>query len=76
MIDSWYAAAGIARSLAVATFLTTTLESLFAVEQPNIVLIIADNLGDGDGGPYGNPGVRTPSLHRLMEDDRARPSYD
>jgi N-sulfoglucosamine sulfohydrolase len=31
----------------------------------NFVLIIADDLGCEDSGPYGNRGIRTPSLDRL-----------
>ena len=36
-----------------------------AAERPNFVLIIADDLGCDDTGPYGNRGVRTPALDRL-----------
>lgn len=32
---------------------------------PNIVLILADDLGYGDTGPYGVPDARTPHLDRL-----------
>jgi N-acetylgalactosamine-6-sulfatase len=34
-------------------------------EKPNIVLIVADDLGYGDLGCYGNPAARTPHLDRL-----------
>ncbi len=33
--------------------------------RPNIVLIIADDLGAEDSGPYGSKAVRTPNLDRL-----------
>lgn len=43
--------------------------------KPNIILIIADDLGAEDCGPFGNPKVRTPNLDRLaregMRFDRA-----
>ncbi|MEZ6107521.1 MAG: sulfatase [Pirellulaceae bacterium] len=35
---------------------------------PNIVVMIADDLGWDDLGCYGNPGVRTPNIDRLAED--------
>jgi uncharacterized sulfatase len=34
-------------------------------ERPHIVLILADDLGWSDSGPYGNRDVRTPNLDRL-----------
>ena len=33
--------------------------------RPNVVLIIADDLGDGDLGCYGHPHVKTPNIDRL-----------
>ena len=36
--------------------------------RPNFVLIIADDLGWEDSGPYGNRGIRTPSLDRLASE--------
>lgn len=43
-------------------------ESAAAVRPPNIVLIVADDLGYGDIGSYGNSAVRTPSLDRLARE--------
>jgi N-sulfoglucosamine sulfohydrolase len=37
-------------------------------ERPNLVLIIADDLGAADSGPYGAKGVRTPHLDRLARE--------
>jgi arylsulfatase len=36
-----------------------------AAASPNIVLIVADDLGYGDLGSYGHPTIRTPNLDRL-----------
>jgi arylsulfatase A-like enzyme len=39
--------------------------SLFAAKPPNIVIILADDLGYGDLGCYGHPSIRTPNLDRM-----------
>ena len=36
-----------------------------AAEKPNIIVILADDLGYGDLGCYGHPSIRTPNLDRL-----------
>ena len=36
-----------------------------ATDQPNFVLIVADDLGYGDLGSYGNTEIRTPALDRM-----------
>ncbi|CAN5392432.1 sulfatase [soil metagenome] len=41
-------------------------ESLFAAP-PNIVVMIADDMGWEDSSPYGNAGVHTPNLARLAK---------
>jgi arylsulfatase A-like enzyme len=41
---------------------------LHAAEQPNIVLIYADDLGYGDVGCYGATAVRTPNIDRLASE--------
>ena len=35
------------------------------VRRPNIVIILADDLGWGDLGSYGHPSIRTPNLDRM-----------
>jgi arylsulfatase A len=39
--------------------------TVFAAKQPNIVIILADDLGYGDLGCYGHPTIRTPNLDRM-----------
>lgn len=46
--------------LAIGTFCTSA-----AAEKPNLVFILADDLGYGDLGCYGSPDIRTPHLDRL-----------
>ncbi|QGJ71538.1 Hypothetical protein PBC10988_32450 [Planctomycetales bacterium 10988] len=46
-------------------FVLLLTSPLVAVEQPNIVLIMADDLGYGDIEPFGNRQVETPHLTRL-----------
>jgi arylsulfatase A-like enzyme len=41
---------------------------LGAAERPNVVLILADDLGYGDLGCYGQKKIRTPNLDRLAKD--------
>ena len=50
--------------LAVA-ILTSLVAAAAAEEQPNIIIIYADDLGYGDLSCYGHPSIRTPNLDRL-----------
>jgi arylsulfatase A len=39
--------------------------SLRAADKPNIIIILADDMGYGDLGCYGHPSIRTPNLDRM-----------
>ena len=54
-----------------ATVLCIALLPLSAQDQPpNIVLLVADNLGYGDTEPFGSQHHRTPSLNRMAREGR------
>ncbi|MDE2681876.1 MAG: sulfatase-like hydrolase/transferase [Verrucomicrobiota bacterium] len=44
------------------------VQSSFAAAQPNIVFILADDMGYGDLGCYGHPRAKTPVIDRLAKD--------
>src|SRR5262245_19438253 len=50
---------------AVVLGLFLTASGSAAAEQPNIVILFADDLGYGDLGCYGHPTIRTPNLDRM-----------
>ena len=37
-------------------------------KQPNVIIIMADDLGYGDLGAYGHPIVKTPNIDRLAQE--------
>src|SRR4051812_30197336 len=51
--------------LALTLFTASLGSSLQAAEKPNIIIILADDLGYGDLGCYGHPSIRTPNLARM-----------
>lgn len=58
--------------LLLAAFVVVTVaampERAAAQDRPNIVLIVADDLGYGDLSSYGAPDIRTPNLDRLARE--------
>jgi len=55
-------------TLLTSLFLVTCIATSVAAERPNIVVILADDVGYGDLGCYGAAKVRTPSLDRLAHE--------
>jgi arylsulfatase A-like enzyme len=49
-------------------FVLLTLGTLRAAAPPNIIIILADDLGYGDLGCYGHPTIRTPNLDRMARE--------
>ena len=46
-------------------FLFSFFEFTFAQEKPNIIFIMADDLGYADVGAYGQVMIQTPNIDRL-----------
>jgi arylsulfatase A-like enzyme len=49
----------------VVACLCLTASGSVAAEQPNVVILFADDLGYGDLGCYGHPTIRTPNLDKM-----------
>jgi len=55
----------VAGLLALLVLLCVLCGQTFAASRPNIIIILADDLGYGDLGCYGSPNIRTPNLDRM-----------
>src|SRR6266699_3127711 len=57
-----------AKRITLSVFFVLLISTAFiqaAAKPPNIVIILADDLGYGDLGCYGHPTIRTPNLDRM-----------
>ncbi len=52
-------------SVLTALSATSMVSTLKAAAPPNIIIILADDMGYGDLGCYGHPSIRTPNLDRM-----------
>jgi len=50
------------------TLLTSVVPALFSQVKPNIIVILADDMGWGDAGCYGGKMVPTPNIDRLAKE--------
>ena len=53
------------RTLFAAVAAALVAVPVVAADKPNVVIILADDLGYGDLGCYGHPTIRTPNLDRM-----------
>ena len=49
--------------------------SIYAKEQPNIILVFADDLGIGDWGCYGQTMTQTPNIDRMAKEGIRSPIF-
>ena len=56
------------RTFSFLTLLTILSSNVFAYEQPNVIYILADDLGYGDLSCYGQTRFKTPHIDRLASE--------
>jgi arylsulfatase A len=61
--------------LLIPLLLTATAFAASSAQRPNIVFIMADDLGYGDIGPFGQKLIRTPNLDRLAAEGTCFTQY-
>jgi arylsulfatase A len=68
--------AKVAEALGLASLaLTAPLAAAPPARPPNIVIILADDMGWGDVGVFGNPTIRTPRLDRMAGEGQKWTSF-
>jgi arylsulfatase A len=51
-----------------AAILFLNMPAVYAQDNPNFVIIFADDMGYGDAGCYGHPTIKTPELDRMADE--------
>ncbi len=58
------------RRLIVSVMIMAVAMTAEAKEKPNVILIMADDVGAEGIGSYGNPYISTPSIDRLASEEK------
>ena len=61
--------------LATPLLLTLVAGRVHAADRPNVVFIMADDLGYGDLGCYGQQRIKTPAIDRLAAEGMMFPDF-
>src|SRR6478672_12591325 len=71
----WTARLVAAGSVLSAALLAREARSADAADKPNIIFILADDMGYGDIGPFGSTTNRTPNLDRMAKEGMKLTSF-